>query len=151
MKLKIILLIIFGFFLIILSYFYLDKPLVFFLLDNKSRDIPILKILANDIDELIGSFVFIFYFYFAVKLLLCKISIFDKKLSIVSNSVVIAFFLKEMLKYVFGRYWADSWICNNPSLIYENAYGFNYFTKGPSYGSFPSGHMVMAVSFCLSL
>jgi membrane-associated phospholipid phosphatase len=44
------------------------------------------------------------------------------------------------LKFLFGRYWPETWIDNNPSLIGNNAYGFHPFSFGSAYGSFPSGH-----------
>ena len=43
---------------------------------------------------------------------------------------------------MFGRTWPETWTRDNPSLIHDNAYGFNFF-QTPHYGwyeSFPSGH-----------
>lgn len=58
-------------------------------------------------------------------------------------SVVMAEATKNLLKYVFGRTWPDTWINNNPSLIHDGVYGFNLFHGGAGYASFPSGHMTV--------
>jgi membrane-associated phospholipid phosphatase len=55
-------------------------------------------------------------------------------------SLVLADQFRESLAYVFGRYWPDTWINDNPSLIRDGAYGFHPFRGGVAYGSFPSGH-----------
>lgn len=54
---------------------------------------------------------------------------------------------KNFLKYVFGRFWPDTWIQNNPSFIRDGAYGFHPFHGGPAYASFPSGHT--AITFAV--
>ena len=56
-------------------------------------------------------------------------------------SMVLADQFRESLSYVFGRYWPETWIDNNPSFIQDGAYGFDPFHEGSAYGSFPSGHM----------
>jgi membrane-associated phospholipid phosphatase len=48
--------------------------------------------------------------------------------------------VKNFLKFVFGRTWPETWIGNNPSLIRDGVYGFNFFHGGRGYESFPSGH-----------
>jgi membrane-associated phospholipid phosphatase len=58
-------------------------------------------------------------------------------------AAVIAFVLKEQLKFVFGRTWPETWVENNPSWIGNGAYGFHFFHGGAGWESFPSGHMTM--------
>jgi membrane-associated phospholipid phosphatase len=60
-------------------------------------------------------------------------------------SLIVADQVRESLGYVFGRYWPETWIDNNPSFIKDGAYGFHPFHGGSAYGSFPSGHMARAV------
>jgi membrane-associated phospholipid phosphatase len=55
-------------------------------------------------------------------------------------ALVLADQFKETLAYMFGRYWPDTWIDNNPSFIRSGAYGFHPFHAGTAFGSFPSGH-----------
>jgi membrane-associated phospholipid phosphatase len=54
-------------------------------------------------------------------------------------AAVVAFVLKEQLKFVFGRTWPETWI-GNPSWIGNGAYGFHFFHGGEGWASFPSGH-----------
>ncbi len=46
------------------------------------------------------------------------------------------------LKRLFGRTWPETWTQGNPSLIRDNAYGFNFLhaPHGKWYAAFPSGH-----------
>jgi len=61
-------------------------------------------------------------------------------------SLIAAVAIKEQLKWSFGRYWPETWIMNNPSLIHDNAYGFHPFQTGVAYDSFPSGHTTVVFS-----
>jgi membrane-associated phospholipid phosphatase len=54
--------------------------------------------------------------------------------------MVLADQFRESLSSVFGRYWPETWVDNNPSFIRDRAYGFHFFHGGSAYGSFPSGH-----------
>jgi membrane-associated phospholipid phosphatase len=56
-------------------------------------------------------------------------------LSLVTSAAV-----KNYLKFAFGRTWPETWVDNNPSLIRDGAYGFNFFHGGRGYEAFPSGH-----------
>lgn len=57
-----------------------------------------------------------------------------------SISLIIAETTKNLLKYVFGRTWPETWFQNNPSYVRDGDYGFNLFHGGSGYASFPSGH-----------
>jgi len=61
-------------------------------------------------------------------------------------AMVLADQCRESLSYVFGRYWPETWIDDNPSLIGMGAYGFHPFHSGSAYGSFPSGHMTRTLA-----
>jgi membrane-associated phospholipid phosphatase len=61
-------------------------------------------------------------------------------------NLIVTLALESALKPVFGRYWPDTWIDNNPSLIQDNAYGFHPFHDGTAYSSFPSGHTTRIVA-----
>jgi membrane-associated phospholipid phosphatase len=61
-------------------------------------------------------------------------------------SLIAAVALKDQLKWVFGRYWPETWTMNNPSLIQDGAYGFHPFHRGIAYESFPSGHTTIVFS-----
>jgi membrane-associated phospholipid phosphatase len=57
-----------------------------------------------------------------------------------SLGLVLADQFRATLAYGFGRYWPETWVGGNPSLIGSGAYGFHPFHGGIAYGSFPSGH-----------
>lgn len=61
-------------------------------------------------------------------------------------NLIVTLNFKDNLKFVFGRYWPDTWINHNPSFIDTGAYGFNPFHDGVNYASFPSGHTARIVS-----
>ena len=60
--------------------------------------------------------------------------------------LILATLVKTLLKFSFGRYWPETWKLYNPSLIANRAYGFNPFTFGGAYESFPSGHALVICS-----
>ncbi len=66
----------------------------------------------------------------------------EKGLTFVASclAVVVAYAIKERLKFMFGRTWPDTWVDNNPSWIKDGAYGFHFFHGGEGWSSFPSGH-----------
>ncbi len=57
---------------------------------------------------------------------------------------------KHSLKIIFGRYWPDTWLNRNLSLIHDNVYGFNWLHGFANLGSFPSGHSVFT-AYCCSI
>jgi membrane-associated phospholipid phosphatase len=58
----------------------------------------------------------------------------------ISANLILTTALKQLLKWVFGRYWPETWTHGNPSLISNGVYGFHPFSSGTAYGAFPSGH-----------
>lgn len=137
--------------LIPLSYIYWDQPLVWFLHDHNSRRLLILKQCANTLPILIDSLVFIFYCCFALQSFSSKKIKHFKKYLFVCNVIAITTFLKDSLKFIFGRYWPDTFICNNPSLIENHMYGFQWFDGGSTSLSFPSGHAALMFAFATSM
>ena len=69
----------------------------------------------------------------------------------IANSVALSIFMKDALKFVFGRYWPNTWNNNNISLIHDHAYGFHFFHSGVPYQSFPSGHTTIVVAAATSI
>ena len=76
----------------------------------------------------------------------------------IAVAVLIAIAVKEQLKVLAGRTWAETWTNNNPSYIKDGVFGFfplkGLWSGGRAYHSFPSGHMtavsVASVSLALS-
>jgi membrane-associated phospholipid phosphatase len=70
----------------------------------------------------------------------------------ISCAILIAWALKEELKWVFGRTWPETWIKPaNPSFFGDGTYGFFPFHGGQAYASFPSGHTTAITAFAGSL
>ncbi|WP_255321786.1 phosphatase PAP2 family protein [Francisella halioticida] len=136
--------------MIVFCYFFVDRQIVWFLYDHHSRNYRILEIFANDITSSITKLIIIFYIYYFIKLTFKRDSKFEYKILLITNAVVIGQFLKAFLKGIFGRYWTATFVNNNPSLIKDHAYDFNWFHSGNIYGSFPSGHATFIVSFSVA-
>jgi membrane-associated phospholipid phosphatase len=64
-------------------------------------------------------------------------------------AILIAWALKEELKWAFGRTWPETWIraSPNPSYFGDGTYGFFPFHGGQGYASFPSGHTAAITAF----
>lgn len=71
----------------------------------------------------------------------------EKTLFVACLSLIVAGDFRISLGDVFGRYWPDTWIHDNPSLIGTGAYGFHPFQRGDDVGSFPSGHAARILAF----
>lgn len=73
----------------------------------------------------------------------------------ISLAVLVAFALKDQLKFLAGRTWPETWTNNNPSYIKDGLYGFfpaiSWANAGRAYHSFPSGHMTMISVAAVSL
>ncbi len=137
--------------LIVLSYLFIDRQTVWFLAAHHSRHLPGLKLCANTITDILKKLIVLYYIYYFLKKFSRKVGNLDKKLVLTCNAVAIGQFLKEFLKYVFGRCWPETWVCHNPSLLNGHAYGFHWFTSGSTYASFPSGHATFIFSFAASM
>ena len=136
--------------LMVLSYFYFDKEIVWFLARHHSRSFSLLKILANEIVMMTVGFVFLFYGYFAMQFSRQRLCWMDEKIMVMCNAMVIASFLKEVIKFISGRHWPSTFIGNNLSLLEHHAYGFQWFNGSPLSLSFPSGHVAVIVAFSTS-
>jgi len=59
-------------------------------------------------------------------------------------AVIVSYQAKELLKYVFGRTWPETWLGDNSSWISNHTLGFHFFHGGAAWESFPSGHTTQA-------
>jgi len=129
-----------------ISYFFIDSPLVLFLNKNGINKNFVLEIFTHIPDVIIGILVIYFVLFIFLYRKWQKYKCFNI-FFLAMISVAISVQVKDLLKYVFGRYWPDTWINGNPSLIVHNAYGFHFFQKGSEYSSFPSGHTTVTFAF----
>jgi membrane-associated phospholipid phosphatase len=61
----------------------------------------------------------------------------DAVLVLCEASLLATKLLLSPLKFAFGRTWP---LHGHPSFLIDGAYGFNFFTAGPQFQAFPSGH-----------
>src|SRR5579862_8652544 len=122
-----------------IAYAWVDRPTAFFAHDHWAQikffgKLPL-------ISESLFPIAAVIFLTVAAKVLLNRtVSKVHGYLFLCGLSLVVAETIKEQLKYVFGRSWPETWTNNNPSLIHDNVYGFNFFHSGQAYSSFPSGH-----------
>lgn len=135
--------------LMAVSFVLIDRPVVTFMAEHHSRAIWIFPKLANVIPDLIMAFVALLYLYVGMRG--TKIGHTCRQLLWVGNACVITGFLKEVLKGLFARSWADTFICNNPSYLQNHDYGFHWYKFQQIYASFPSGHTALTAAFAVSL
>ena len=70
----------------------------------------------------------------------------------IACAILIAWALKEELKWVCGRTWPETWLKPaNPSYFGDGTYGFFPFHGGQAYASFPSGHTTAITALAGSL
>ncbi|HVW19846.1 MAG TPA: phosphatase PAP2 family protein [Opitutaceae bacterium] len=65
-------------------------------------------------------------------------------------AVFVALAVRELLKYLCGRTWPETFI-GNPSWIRDGAYGFHLLHGGEGWASFPSGHTAVTAAFATAL
>lgn len=131
-----------GTLLIILSYYYLDLRIAHFVYEQQWFKISILKKLVY-IPTIIVFIIPFIYLLYVIRFISHKITYFDQALLAMANSTVIAIFLKDFLKVIFGRY-------SVKSLLTTGHYGF-YFLHGSSESAFPSGHAIITFAALISL
>lgn len=131
-----------GSILVVLAYQLADRAIVFLAAAHLLRNYSIL-IWVTHLSDVLSGLIFLLYPILLVRFYSQKQTYHDRALLALANSTVITLFIKEQLKFVFGRYWPTTWIDNNPSLLRDNVYGFNWFHAGSAYQSFPSGHTAM--------
>lgn len=130
---------------ILVAYYFVDKPIVYFASAHHFRDYHFLDTLTQ-IPKVIEIIAYFSYMVILVALILnLPIKVF-MPIFIWSTSVALTGFLNKTSKIVFSRYWPETWIDNNISLLHGNVYGFNWFHGGNSCASFPSGHTSVTVA-----
>ncbi|WP_197440025.1 phosphatase PAP2 family protein [Calycomorphotria hydatis] len=128
-----------GVALVLFCYLFVDRPVAFFMHDQGFADYPFLKWLTYPppIAQSWSPFVLAML---VVRRVFGLFRRWELTLFAASVAIVLSDQFRESISFLFGRYWPETWIDNNPSLIGTGAYGFHPFHSGSAYGSFPSGH-----------
>ncbi|CAH0539356.1 phosphatase PAP2 family protein [Vibrio marisflavi] len=125
---------------IILCYFYLDRAVTEYAAELNLRQYQLLDFFSS---------IPVYVIYLSAVACVSAIArlIYKRKLEkwmvcsfLVAISLYVSSLAKNLLKFVFGRYWPATWKEGNPSWINNQEYGFHPFHSGVWYQSFPSGH-----------
>jgi hypothetical protein len=127
-----------GAVLVLLCYLFLDRPVAYFVHSHRTADEPVLKWLTYP-PPVLQSWAPAALVALAVRRAWGPLRRCERTLLAAGVGMILADQFRESLSFVFGRYWPDTWVNNNPSLIHDGAYGFHPFHGGAAYGSFPSG------------
>jgi membrane-associated phospholipid phosphatase len=130
--------------MVAISFQWFDRPIALLIHDNLRRPHHgFLEQLTHIPDPLIPLTVIVFVVLGLRALTGRSLSNYQVAALVCSLSVIIAETTKDQLKFVFGRTWPETWVQDNPSFIRDGVFGFNFMHTGPTYQSFPSGHMAV--------
>lgn len=136
--------------LVVTCYYWVDKPVAFWAQAHQLRNYRFL-VWFTHIPELFTGLTCFLLLVLVIRFCYNKWKHHDETLLVFMASLIIADFVHSPLKIIFGRYWPSTWINNNPSLLRDHVYGFNWFHYGSEYASFPSGHTCVTVAIMAML
>jgi membrane-associated phospholipid phosphatase len=128
-----------GAVLVGLCYRFVDRPVAFTVHDQGLADYPVLKWLTVP-PPILQAWTPVALVALMVRRVYGPLRRWERTVAAACVGMVLADQFRETMAYAFGRYWPETWIDHNPSLIRDGAYGFHPFHGGSAYGSFPSGH-----------
>lgn len=131
---------------VVVCYYFVDRPIAFFVYDHKTAKLDGLKWLTEP-PPLAQSWSPLVLTLLAVRRAFGPWKRWQLALFVACVSVIVADQFRESMGDLFGRYWPETWHNNNPSLIGTGAYGFHPFEVGDDMGSFPSGHAARIAAF----
>jgi membrane-associated phospholipid phosphatase len=132
--------------LVVVCYFYFDRPVAYFVAKHKLADTPKLVWLTEPPpivqawSPLVVAVVLAAWAWRTPRR-------WQRVLLTACLTLIVADQVRESLGDLCGRYWPETWHDNNPSLIGTGAYGFHPFETDDDVGSFPSGHAARIVAF----
>jgi membrane-associated phospholipid phosphatase len=132
--------------LVACCYWWVDRPVAFYVHREKFADIYWLKWLTYP-PPVVQTWSPLALVILMVRRAWGPLSAAERTLFVACLSLIVADEFRESGNGLFGRYWPETWIDNNPSLIGSGAYGFHPFHSGVDDGSFPSGHATRILGF----
>jgi membrane-associated phospholipid phosphatase len=125
---------------VLLCYLYVDRPVAFYANAHLVPSRRYFDALTRISEYLFVVAAVVFAVFGLRALVTTRWRRWQAVLLLSAISLTAAETIKDELKIVFGRTWPETWINNNPSLIGNGTYGFNFFHSGAGYAAFPSGH-----------
>ena len=121
------------------SYAFVDRPVAFYAHAHLTQ-YGVFDLLTRISEYLAIAAVIVFVVAGLRSLVIAQWARWQATLLLCAISLTAAESVKDELKFFFGRTWPETWVNNNPSLIGNGTFGFNFFHGGAGYASFPSGH-----------
>jgi membrane-associated phospholipid phosphatase len=131
---------------VIICYYFVDRPVAFFVHDHRIASLDGLRWLTEP-PPLLQSWSPLVIVMLLIRRAGGSWRRWQHVLFVAGVSLIVADQFRESLGDLFGRYWPETWHNNNPSLISTGAYGFHPFQVGDDIGSFPSGHAARILAF----
>ena len=131
---------------VLTCYFWIDRPVAFFVYHHHLNRIQIFRWLTYPPPE-VQNWSALALTILVVRRAWGPFMRWQKVLLVACLSLIVADDFRISLGDVCGRYWPDTWTHDNPSLIGTGAYGFHPFQRGDDIGSFPSGHACRILGF----
>ena len=131
---------------VVICYFWVDRPVAFFVYDHRTDKITLFRWLTYPPPE-VQNWSALVLTILMVRRGWGPFLRWQKTLFVACLSLIVADDFRISLGDVCGRYWPNTWTHDNPSLIGTGAYGFHPFQRGDDVGSFPSGHAARILGF----
>jgi membrane-associated phospholipid phosphatase len=135
-----------GFGAVLICYFWIDRPVAFFVYRHHINTIKLFRWLTYPPPE-VQNWSALILTILVVRRAWGPFPRWQKVLLVACLSLIVADDFRISLGDVFGRYWPETWTHDNPSLIGTGTYGFHPFQRGDDIGSFPSGHACRILGF----
>jgi membrane-associated phospholipid phosphatase len=131
---------------VLICYFWIDRPVAFFVYDHHINKIHIFRWLTYPPPE-VQTWSALVLAILMVRRAWGPFLRWQKVLVVACISLIVADDFRISLGDVFGRYWPETWTHDNPSLIGTGTYGFHPFQRDDDIGGFPSGHACRILAF----
>ena len=131
---------------VMVCYFWIDRPVAFFVDHHQINKIRIFHWLTYPPPEL-QTWSPLVLTALLIRRAWGPFAHWQKVLLVACLSLIVADQFRTVLGDICGRYWPQTWFKDNPSLIGTGTYGFHPFQRGDDLGSFPSGHAARILGF----
>ena len=128
-----------GTILVALCYWFVDRPVSFFVHDHGFARYTILEWLDYP-PPILQAWTPVVLVALMIRRAWGPFMRWELTLIAAGISVILADQFKQSLAIVAGRTWPETWMEDNPSLIRDGVSNFNPLHGGRGYESFPSGH-----------
>lgn len=132
-----------SYFIITITYIYLDKPVASWVYAHRWRSNEWLQTMTY-IPLWLSGVVCLLYPIIVIRNCFGKYEQFDRAALLIANSLVIALFFKDVMKFTFSRPSVEVYLYKVAGYVKDNIHGFNWFELDKGYTSFPSGHASVA-------